>query len=114
MHEVSLAQGILEILRRHAAEAGADGPVRRVKLRIGAYTQVDVPSLRTAFAAVADGTPAAGAELLVERVPVRLVCRDCGQESESPARGLVCQHCSSVAVDLLAGREMQVEYLEVD
>ena len=114
MHEISLAQGILDVVRRHAEASGSQGSIRRIKLRIGAYTQVDVQALLTAFQAVAAQTPAANAELLVERVPVRLRCRECGADSEAQGRGLVCARCSSLAVDLLSGREMQVEYLEVD
>ena len=114
MHEVSLAQGNLDVVRRHAEAPGSQGSIRRIKLRIGAYTQVDVQALLTAFQAVATQTPAAQAGLLVERGPVRLHCRECGGECEIQGRSLMCAHCSSLAVDMLSGREMQVEYLEVD
>ena len=61
MHEVALAQGILDVVLDVA-----DGrPVRTVRVRAGELLAVSEDSLRFCFELVAQGTPAAGARLEV-------------------------------------------------
>lgn len=59
MHEVAIAEGILEVVLEKAA--GED--VRRVRLRVGDDLRVSASALRSAFELVAAGTLAEGAAL---------------------------------------------------
>ena len=109
MHELSIAQAIVEVAARHARGAR----VERVHVRIGHLRQVVPSALAFSFELCAHGTPADGAELEIEAVPIGAVCRDCGTESELDGFPLACPACSGLALDVVRGEELQVESLEL-
>ena len=108
MHELALAQAVLDVVAEHAGER----PVERVEVRVGALRQVVPESLAFCFEAVARGTVAEGAELAIEHVPARISCR-CGADAELEAFPLACPACGSLEVSLTGGEEFLVESLEV-
>jgi len=110
MHELSICSGIIEI-----AEAALTAPVPRVvsvSVRIGRLTGVAADSLRHYFDLLSPGTRLAGSTLLLEEVPIRARCGDCGATFEIDALAFTCPTCASGFVDLLSGRELQVVSLE--
>lgn len=110
MHELSIAASIVEVAARHA-----DGRrVERVFVRVGHLRQVVPSALAFGFALVAQGTAVEGAELRIEAVPARGVCRACGAESELESFPLVCGACGGFDLELLAGEELYVESLEME
>lgn len=110
MHELSIAASIVEVAARHA-----DGRrVERVFVRVGHLRQVVPSALTFGFALVAQGTAVEGAELRIEAVPARGVCRACGTESELESFPLVCGACGGFDLELLAGEELYVESLEME
>src|SRR5947208_16263808 len=104
MHELSVASAVLGIVERHA-----DGRrVARVELKVGHLRQVVPSALELAFELVAHGTLAEGAELEIEKVPVRVACRSCVAESRADEFPLACASCGSLDVDVVAGDELYV------
>lgn len=110
MHELSIAQAIVDVAARHAGE----GRVASVHVRVGHLRQVVPSALELAFALCAHGTPVDGAELTLEIVPAGVRCRDCGAESDPGGFPLACAACGGLAVDVVKGEELQVESLELD
>ena len=110
MHELSLASGIVAI----AAEHAAGRRVTRVELKVGHLRQVVPSALEFAFQLVAEGTPAEGAELVLEHVPPRVACPRCRAEGDVDRFPLACPECGSLDVDLVAGDELTVESLELE
>jgi len=113
MHEMAIAQSILDITMDTAARSGAK-KVTCIKLLIGQMTQVEPEALRFCFSAMAAGSLAAGAELEITIVPLVGHCRDCGGEYLIENFRFLCSACGSAALELISGRELRVEYLEVD
>jgi hydrogenase nickel incorporation protein HypA/HybF len=113
MHEMAIAQGVLDIVLANAARHNAVR-ISSIKLQIGEMTEVEPESLRFCFSALADGTPAAGAELEVEVIPLRGRCRDCSREFAVERFRFLCPDCGSVGVEIISGRELRVEHLEVE
>ncbi len=109
MHELALAQAVMDVVADHAGGR----PVERVEVRVGALRQVVPDSLSFCFAAVARGTVAEGAELRIEQVPVRISCSRCGGDAELEAFPLTCPACGAADVQVTAGEEFLVESLEV-
>lgn len=67
MHELSVANSILDIVCRHVP--AAQGPlVRAVRVRVGDGAGVLPDSLEFCFEAIVAGTPYASARLAVDRV----------------------------------------------
>lgn len=113
MHEMALAQGILEIVFKTAAEHGAT-KVTRIKLLIGQMIQVEPDSLTFGFEALSMGSIAEGAHVDIEIVPLIGQCNSCGQQFSIENYSFVCPFCNSTSVLLVSGRELAVDYLEVD
>ena len=81
MHELSIMQSALDQVLEKARQAGASR-VHAIRLRIGVLSGVVPDALQFAFEALADGTPAQGAQLLIEDVPARFWCAVCSHEFE--------------------------------
>ncbi len=112
MHEASLMSDLLAIVDRAARTEGG-GPVRVVHLRIGEMAGVSEDALRFAFEVMSKGTAAEGAELEVEKVRLRARCAACGAHSNPADFVFRCPACGSGDIEILAGREMEVDYILV-
>jgi hydrogenase nickel incorporation protein HypA/HybF len=110
MHELSIAEGVVEVVSRHAAGRR----VHRVELRIGHLRQVVPSALEFAFELLAAGTPLEGAELDIESVPARGICRACGAETALGGFPLRCGSCGGIDIELSAGEELLVDALELE
>jgi len=112
MHEMSLAEGILQIVE-DAARANAAERVRSVQLEIGALSHVEEQALRFCFDAVTRGTVADGAELEVLPTPGRAWCMPCGESVALGRLGDACPRCGSYQLQVTQGEEMRVREIEV-
>jgi hydrogenase nickel incorporation protein HypA/HybF len=111
VHELSIAQAIVDVAAGHAREGTR---VAVVHVRVGRLRQVVPSALAFAFELCAHGTPADGAELVLEEVGIAGRCRACAAEAELPGFPLACPACGSLDVDVLQGEELLVDELELD
>ena len=81
MHEMPFTQAILEMAVKEAKEK----PVKKIYLRVGAMSAIVPAQVEYFFDYLSKGTPAQGAQLVFETVPVSLACRNCGQITMVPA-----------------------------
>jgi hydrogenase nickel incorporation protein HypA/HybF len=112
MHEMSLAEGILQIVE-DTARANAARQVRTVLLELGALSHVEEQALRFCFDAVTRGTVADGARLEVLATPGRAWCMPCGTDVPLARLGDACPHCGSYQLQVTQGEEMKVKEIEV-
>ncbi len=110
MHELSIADAVVQIAARHAAGRR----VTRVEVKVGHLRQVVPDSLAFAFALVADGTVVEGAELALEEVPAAGRCRACGKESVLERFPLRCAVCGGLDIEVVRGEELLVDSLELE
>jgi hydrogenase nickel incorporation protein HypA/HybF len=110
MHELSIAEGVVEVALRHARGR----PVAAVELKVGHLRQVVPSALEFAFELVAEGTPLEGAELRMEEVPAAGRCRSCGMDTPLPELPLCCRRCGSGNVEITRGEELLVDALELE
>ncbi len=110
MHELAIADSVVQIASRHA-----DGrQVTKVYLKVGHLRQVVPSALAFSFELVAHGTPVEDAKLELEEIPVAGKCRGCGVESRPTGFPLQCGACGGFDLELLEGEELYVEYLELE
>ena len=110
---MGIAQSILDIAVE-AARSHQAARVTGVKVRIGQITGVDPEALAFGFTALSAGTIAQGASLTIETVPASGCCRECRHEFSFTVQRFFCPECGSAGIEILSGRELQVEHVEVD
>ncbi|MGD0634101.1 MAG: hydrogenase maturation nickel metallochaperone HypA [Beijerinckiaceae bacterium] len=113
MHEMSLTEGVVEILQEEARKQGFSR-VRLVRLEIGAIGGVDPQAMEFCFDAVTRGTLAEGARLEIVTTPGQGWCLDCGKTVPLLERFGACPECGNHHVQMTGGGEMRVRELEVD
>ncbi len=110
MHELSIASAVVATATKHA-----DGrPVSVVSVRVGALRQVVPDSLRFSFGIVARDGLCQDARLELTEVALRLRCDRCGGEWEPSEPAFRCADCAQSTVQVLAGEELEVDYIEVE
>jgi len=113
MHELSIAQGILDIVREHVPEGQSAG-VRNVEVRVGRMSGVVPESLEFCFEALVLDSPFQRARLAIESIPVRCTCRRCAAEFEIDDPIFLCRECGSGDVHVSSGTELEVVQIELD
>jgi hydrogenase nickel incorporation protein HypA/HybF len=110
LHELAIAESVVEIAGRHANGRR----VTKVYLKVGYLRQVVPSALAFSFELVAQGTPVEGAELEIEEVPVTGRCRECAAESRLAEFPLQCAACGAFDLEVLQGEELYVAALELE
>jgi len=113
MHELSLAQELIEQLQRVAAQEHAIRIVR-VTVEIGPYSGVEADAFEFAFGLAAGDTLAEGAELIMDKRPVTVSCLRCGGLTQPEPDCLVCKTCGSSEVRIEGGREFLIREIELE
>jgi hydrogenase nickel incorporation protein HypA/HybF len=113
MHEMSLAEGVLQAIA-DSARANRFARVRRVWLEIGELAGVEPEALRFCFDAVTRGSMAEGAALDIVSTPGTAWCMDCARTVALPALDAACPGCGGWLLQVNGGRELRVKELEVE
>ena len=113
MHEFAITQSILSIVLQKAYEAKAT-QITKVDLRVGRLTGYVPECIRLQFDILSRNTAAAGADLSFNQTPAELHCRKCGTDFTSDSFDLICPKCHNLEIDILSGRELYVESIEVE
>ncbi|MCR6629135.1 MAG: hydrogenase maturation nickel metallochaperone HypA [Magnetospirillum sp.] len=111
MHEATVVGSLVSLLCDQAALHHL-AAIRRVTLKVGRLAAVEPAALAACFDILAEDTPAAGAELVIEAVPIRVRCRDCDRESAVENFDFHCSYCQGSRLDIVAGRELRIESIE--
>lgn len=107
MHELSIAQGIIEIVEETARAHGICA-VRRVHVKIGELAGVDPEALLFAWESATREGIACGSELEIERTPGKAWCTDCGKIVPLKQYGDPCPDCGGYRLIANGGTEMRV------
>lgn len=112
MHEGSIAQALVEQVRRWLP---TDAVLRRAYLQVGRLEHVEASPLHLHWTALTTDTDLAGAELVIERVPLIVRCGSCAHEHEpdEPAC-LICPSCGAARPEIVRGAGLVLRRLEAD
>ncbi|BAI75130.1 hydrogenase nickel incorporation protein (plasmid) [Azospirillum sp. B510] len=111
MHELSLCESIVSLVTESAGREGLRR-VTRVTVDIGVASAIDPDALLFCFPIVTEDTPAAGAELAVNRIALQARCAACGADFSPESLISPCPACGSHDRSLRAGRDMRVVSFE--
>lgn len=113
MHEVGIAQGILDIAIENCKKRGYTG-IESIKVKIGKAAGVVPDSLLFAFDIAKIGTEAEKATLNIDEIPISGFCKDCDKEfTVDDAYVVCCPNCKGFSIRIDTGRELNVDEMEV-
>lgn len=110
MHELSITQSIVEICEQHACGRR----VLTVFLEIGELSNVVPEAVEFCFEACTRESLLDGAQLVIEKIPGRGLCRDCAAEFSTDTLYAPCPCCGGFTVEMVSGQELRVKELEVE
>lgn len=113
MHELSLANGILGIIKAEQEKNGF-ARVLEISLKVGEYSGVVPRCLEELFPIAAGDGCAKDAKLRIEVLPAVFRCADCGFEGRPDRERACCPQCGGEHIRMVSGREFYVENLVVE
>jgi len=113
MHELSIAQSVLEAVR---AEADRRPGTRlcKVGLRVGELAGLDPEALRFGFEILVRETEFKSLQLEIEHCPRRQRCPQCGNEFAAHEYEWACPACGALRTVCIGGDELEIAYLEIE
>lgn len=111
MHELGIAQSIIDIATKVAKENGGSR-ISRVSIQAGELRALVKDQLTLCFDFAAEGTPAAGAKLDVDVIPLEVLCESCHREFRVRNFEFICPDCGETSIKVLRGKELRI--LEVE
>ena len=113
MHEVAIAESLLNIAVENCQKQGYKG-IELIRVKIGKASGVMPDALLFAFDAMKEGTIAEKALLTIDEIPVSGFCRNCKSDfSVDEAYIISCPQCGSFDLRVDAGRELNIDEMEV-
>ena len=114
MHELSIAQSIVDAVETRATECKATH-VKSVRICIGEAIGVVADSLTFCFEMITDLDPMLeGAKLAIETVPHRARCRHCDRDFPVIHFIAQCPTCQEWSEEIVSGTELQILDMEID
>ena len=113
MHELSICQSLMNQVESIALERNAQY-VTSIILAIGPLSGVEADLLKNAYSIASAGTVAEQAELIIETLPIRVKCNQCGSETDASANKLVCKKCGDWRTTLVSGDELLLMSVELE
>ncbi len=113
MHEMSLAQNIIEILDEVLREH-PEYHIQKVSVDIGELIAVVPESLEFCYTAITQGSPLEGSELNINIVPIQVFCRPCQKEFQLDSFLFICPQCGGTDLEEISGRELLVKNIDVN
>jgi len=113
MHEMALAEGVLQILVDQSREQDFT-KVKKVWIEIGELSHVEPDALDFCFDSVVRDTLADGAKLEIIRTPGKAWCHNCGKDVHISSLIEACPDCGGYQLQKTGGDDMRVRELEVE
>ena len=114
MHELPVIENILKTVLAHAAKHRVRKVVA-IHLEVGELSDLEDQWMQRYFDHLSKGSRAEKARLVIERVPARLRCAQCGETfpfTMTPDESNACPVCAGCDCQLIAGQGYFVKNLE--
>ena len=105
MHELAICQSLMDQIEQIASERNAHS-VTSIVVGMGPLSGVEEQLLKNAYPVASAGTIAENAELIIENLPIKVRCNQCGGESEATPNKLTCKQCGDWRTTLISGDEL--------
>ena len=115
MHELGVIERLFEICTRNAKANNAT-KIISVTLKIGEGSDLQEEWIQRYFDYLSRDTIAEGANLIIERTPLIVRCKECSEEFHVDLRSrekVLCPECEGTKFELVSGREYMVDSMEI-
>jgi hydrogenase nickel incorporation protein HypA/HybF len=113
VHEMGICDGILSASLDAAAKENAT-VVNSIDVTIGDLTEIQGEALQFAFGVLTKDTIAENAVLNITTISALSRCADCAAEFSHGRFDAKCPKCGSYMCELLQGRELRVDAIDID
>ncbi len=113
MHEANFTQEIVTAILNELKNYSSL-QAKQVKVKVGEMLHLVPDSVQAHYQQMTKGTPLEAVSLILEETPVEIRCRTCGAVGGvEDHHVLFCSKCSSFNVELINGREVIVDSIEM-
>ena len=113
MHEVSIAQNILDIVEKEAEKQKAS-KIHLVKIILGQFTGVVKEALEFALLTVKKNSIANDTHFQIDTVPLKTHCSDCKNDYSNQQEIIfTCPSCNG-NLEIISGKEMYIDYIDLE
>ena len=120
MHELSMAQGILNAVLEAAEENDAI-EVTDIVIEIGRLAMLNPEQVKFMLSVLSENTIAENANITIENIDVEIECYACGfkgianvDDSDHYAPMILCPKCESHRVDVINGKDVTVKNISIE
>lgn len=113
MHEYSIVNSLIELCEAEANKHQATC-VKRVEVKIGAYSGVEPHLLEVAFDTFKEASICKNADFIMHIQPLKVRCFSCKSENELITNRYCCPECESPNLEVIDGEEMYLMRLELE
>ena len=120
MHELSMAQGIINAVLDTANENNAT-EVTEVTVEVGRLAMINPEQLQFILGVLVENTIMEDAEIKFEEIPAEILCYDCDFKGEAIlddkdhyAPMVKCPKCDSLSVETLNGKDIVVKNIVIE
>lgn len=112
MHELSIAQSIVELAEQQLQKHGAVS-AEELELEIGSFAGVDWNALEFALESAVKGSGLENARMVRRTISGEGLCSDC--ETRFPVENFLsaCPACGSYAVKIVRGKELRIKSIVI-
>ncbi len=113
MHELSIAQNIVEIVEKYAFEANAK-LVSLVEVDVGMISGIIPETLEFVWESAIIDTILKESNLKINIITAQAICIDCNNEFQLEDIYSVCPNCNSNKITIIKGKELDVKSIKIE
>ncbi|MFC2138417.1 hydrogenase maturation nickel metallochaperone HypA [Bacteroidota bacterium] len=113
MHELSIAQNIVEIAEEYAVKNNAS-IITEVEIEVGEMSGVVIEALEFAMQSATLETMLSGAKVEIIDIKGKAKCIDCQNEFFISSLFEVCPKCNSFHSEIISGKELRVKSILIE
>lgn len=113
MHELSVAQNIIEIVKENVPEKDLRN-VKTISLEVGEFSGIIPDSLEYCFDVIKADASLGNSKMEIKKIPFVLFCDDCKSETTNNMGIRFCEKCNSSNTRIISGTDMQIINVELE
>jgi hydrogenase nickel incorporation protein HypA/HybF len=114
MHEVGIAQNIIEQVEKKVAEINQTVRVLKISVRLGKLAGVNAEALQFGFDIAKKNSRIPFAQIVVREIPASVSCPSCQKNYSVEKLESKCKNCGNGPLKIISGKEISLEGLEYE